>query len=106
MNSLPPQLNRQLALAGTTGTFAWAVGLYFALLPMQPSGFPDFVTAGILEWASVILAVGAGMWCFGLLFRASRCRGVAWWAYGIGILAASGTVLVATIVVAVLLRGP
>lgn len=103
MKSLQLQLNRRLALAGTAAAFAWVMGLYFALQPMHLPGFPGFITAGSLEWASAILAVGVGVWCLRLLFQAFRCRGVTWWAYSIGVLAASGTILVAITVVDVLL---
>jgi hypothetical protein len=70
---------------------------------MKLPGLPDVITAGSLEWVTVFLAVGAGAWCMRLLFQARQCRGVAWCAYAIGILAAAGTVLVAIIVVDVLL---
>jgi hypothetical protein len=52
MNSLLSNLNRKLALAGMTSAFAWIIGLYFALLPMELPGLPGFVTAGSLEWAA------------------------------------------------------
>ena len=97
------QLNRKLTVAGMAAALAWVTGLYFALLPMQLPGLPNFITGGGLEWASAILAVGTGVWCFALLIQAFRCRGVAWWAYAIGILAATSILIVAIIVVGVLL---
>jgi hypothetical protein len=98
MKLLQLQINEKLALAGTTAAFAWVMGLYFALQPMQLSGLPEFIAAGCLEWVSTILAVAAGLWCLRLLSQAVRSRGVAWWAYAIGIVAAAGTILVAVIV--------
>lgn len=90
-------LSRKLALAGTIAVAAWVMGLYFAFQPMALQGFPAFITAGSLEWTSAILALGAGAWCLRLLFQAIRRRGVAWWAYAIGLFAAGGTVLVAMV---------
>lgn len=104
MKSLPNQLNRKFALAATTAALAWVVGLYLALQPMHLPGFPEFVTAGSLEWASAILATGAGLWCSRLLFQAFGCRGVAWWAYAIGIVSVAGTILFAILVFDMLLN--
>ena len=94
MNLVADTLNRKLAFAGTVAAASWVAGLYFAFQPMTLLGFPHVITAGVLEWASTIVALGAGVWCMRLLYRAFRCRGVAWWAYVIGLITAGGTVLV------------
>ena len=89
--------SRKLAFAGTVAAASWVAGLYFAFQPMTLLGLPHVVTSGILEWASTIIALGAGFWCIRLLYRAFRCRGVAWWAYVIGLITTGGTVLVVLI---------
>jgi hypothetical protein len=95
VNTSTIRLNKKLALAGGMGMLGTGLGLYLAFLPMALPWFPDFVTTGVLEWASLILAVGGGVCCWGLLVEAFRCTGVAWWVLVTGILAASVPVIVA-----------
>jgi hypothetical protein len=97
VNLVADNLSRKLAFAGTVAATFWVAGLYFAFQPMTLLGLPYAITAGVLEWASTIFALGAGAWCMLLLYRAFRCRGVAWWAYVIGLVTTGGTVLVALI---------
>jgi hypothetical protein len=97
VNLVADSLSRKLAFAGTVAAASWVAGLYFAFQPLTLLGLPHFITAGILEWASTISALGAGVRCMLLLYRAVRCRGVAWWAYVIGLLTTGGTVLVVLI---------
>jgi len=99
MNFSVSKLSRTLAFAGTSAAVAWVIGLYFAFSPNEVSWLPRSVTAGNLEWVSLIWALGAGLWCIYLLYKAVRFRGVAWWAYAIGILTVGATLLVMSIVI-------
>lgn len=61
---------------------------------MTLPGLPDFITAGSLEWATTVLAVGAGLLCIRLLYLSRRCDGVSLRAYAIGLLAVFATAVV------------
>ncbi len=99
MTSVADKLSRTLAFTGTSAALAWVMGLYFALLPKEVPWLPYFITSGYLEWMSLILALGAGIWCLRLLYKAVKLRGVAWWAYAIGILTVGITLLVMLVMV-------
>lgn len=99
MTSVTDKLSRTLAFTGTSAALAWVMGLYFALLPKEVPWLPYFITSGYLEWMSLILALGAGIWCLRLLYKAVKLRGVAWWAYAIGILTVGITLLVMLVMV-------
>lgn len=98
MNFSANKLSRTLAFAGTSAALAWVIGLYFAFSPTEVSWLPRSVTSGSLEWVSLIWALGAGIWCLYLLYKAVRFRGVTWWAYAIGILTVGATALLLGIV--------
>ena len=98
MNLMPDSLNKKLSFAGVASILAYIVGVYFAFLPMTLLGFPDFITAGNVEWAMTILAVGYGVLCIFMLYLSPQHGGVSWPAYAIGLLAASATTLVIGVV--------
>jgi hypothetical protein len=98
VNFLMANLSRKLAFAGTSAALAWLIGFYFALLPAKVPWLPSVITSGNLEWVSMIVAFAAGIWSLRLLFEAVRYRGVAWWAYAIGILTTAVTSFFAVII--------
>jgi hypothetical protein len=55
---MPDSLNKKLTFAGVASIMAYIVGGYFSFLSMTLPGCPDFITAGNVEWAMTILAVG------------------------------------------------
>lgn len=84
----------KLTFSGVASILAHIAGVYVAFLPMKLPGFPEFITAGRLEWAMTVLGVGSGVLCIFMLYRGRRIGGVSWPAYAIGLLAASATSLV------------
>ncbi len=89
------RLETKLACTGTVILLAWVSALYLFFLPMELPGLPKFLSAGVLEWMVFLFAVGASVFSFRLLYLAWRYRGVAWWAYAIGFLPSTITLLVA-----------